>query len=299
MTDDGAWETMALVQVERVGTELAQSPDWQARPVLVRGADGTGMASALPAKGGRSPSRGLHRGVVIHYHADRRKAVRPCMLCVPRTASRLCRGRDACRGGVSAVTLWLAGCGGPQSALDPAGRGAERIADLFWWMAAGAVVIWLAVVGLAIYAMRVRPEAAQPERGRVPHHWWRRCATDGGAGCAPCIRARADAGSPEAGAGEQSADRRLRQSSGGGGSAISRQRQRRGRRTRQRDPPARRRAGGVSPGEPRCHPLLLDSLPWRQTRHDSRAREPAGPWSRPGPASSAASAPSTAGPRTP
>ena len=55
--------------------------------------------------------------------------------------------------------LLMAGCGGPQSALDPAGRGAERIADLFWWMAAGAAIIWLAVIGLAIYAMRVRPEA--------------------------------------------------------------------------------------------------------------------------------------------
>ena len=48
--------------------------------------------------------------------------------------------------------LLLAGCDGPQSALDPAGRGAERIADLFWWMSAGAILIWLAVVSLAIYA---------------------------------------------------------------------------------------------------------------------------------------------------
>ena len=55
--------------------------------------------------------------------------------------------------------LWLAGCGGPQSALAPAGRGAERIAELFWWMTAGAMVIWLAVVGLAVYAMRVRHAA--------------------------------------------------------------------------------------------------------------------------------------------
>ncbi|HSK80649.1 MAG TPA: cytochrome c oxidase subunit II [Thermoanaerobaculia bacterium] len=53
--------------------------------------------------------------------------------------------------------LWLAGCSGPQSTLDPAGVGAERIAWLFWWMAAGAVVIWLAVAGLAVYAHRVRP----------------------------------------------------------------------------------------------------------------------------------------------
>lgn len=44
------------------------------------------------------------------------------------------------------------GCGGPQSALDPAGRGAQQIADLFWGMTVGAVVIWAAVVGLALRA---------------------------------------------------------------------------------------------------------------------------------------------------
>jgi cytochrome c oxidase subunit 2 len=54
--------------------------------------------------------------------------------------------------------LLLAGCSGPQSALEPAGRGAERIAEIFWGMAAGASLIWLAVVGFAIYAMRAPPE---------------------------------------------------------------------------------------------------------------------------------------------
>lgn len=53
----------------------------------------------------------------------------------------------------------LAGCSGIQSALNPAGREAERIADLFWWMAAGAVVIWLGMVVLVLYAVRIRPEA--------------------------------------------------------------------------------------------------------------------------------------------
>jgi cytochrome c oxidase subunit II len=56
-------------------------------------------------------------------------------------------------------SLLLAGCRGIQSSLDPAGREAERIANLFWWMAAGAVLIWLAVIGLTVYAIRVRPEA--------------------------------------------------------------------------------------------------------------------------------------------
>ncbi|MGH7962071.1 MAG: cytochrome c oxidase subunit II, partial [Candidatus Binatia bacterium] len=60
---------------------------------------------------------------------------------------------------VSVGALVLAGCGGPQSALNPAGLGAERIADLFWWMTVAAVFIWLVVVGLAVYAVRARPES--------------------------------------------------------------------------------------------------------------------------------------------
>ena len=59
---------------------------------------------------------------------------------------------------MAAGALWLAGCGGPQSALDPAGRGAERIASLFWWMAGGAAILWLALVGLAFYIYRARPK---------------------------------------------------------------------------------------------------------------------------------------------
>ena len=50
----------------------------------------------------------------------------------------------------------LAGCDGPQSALDPAGREASVIAELFWMMLAGAAVIWLLVVGTAVYATHVR-----------------------------------------------------------------------------------------------------------------------------------------------
>jgi cytochrome c oxidase subunit II len=66
-------------------------------------------------------------------------------------------GRDAYRRIVPAGALGLAGCSGPQSALDPAGRGAESIARLFWWMAAGGAVVWLAVIGLAVYAFHVQP----------------------------------------------------------------------------------------------------------------------------------------------
>lgn len=63
-----------------------------------------------------------------------------------------------------AVVLLLAGCSGAQSALDPAGREAGRIADLFWWMVAGTVIIWLAVIALAFYCVRARPEANSRRR---------------------------------------------------------------------------------------------------------------------------------------
>jgi cytochrome c oxidase subunit 2 len=45
-------------------------------------------------------------------------------------------------------------CEGAQSALAPAGRGAERIDELFWGMTIGFAVVWLAVVALALYAYR-------------------------------------------------------------------------------------------------------------------------------------------------
>jgi cytochrome c oxidase subunit 2 len=47
----------------------------------------------------------------------------------------------------------LPGCGGPQSALVTAGRDAERIAHLFVVMATAAVIVWAAVVAIAIYAL--------------------------------------------------------------------------------------------------------------------------------------------------
>ena len=52
----------------------------------------------------------------------------------------------------------LSACSGPQSALHPAGTGAAQTAQLFWWMCAGAAVIWLIVIGMAVYGMVVKPE---------------------------------------------------------------------------------------------------------------------------------------------
>jgi cytochrome c oxidase subunit 2 len=63
--------------------------------------------------------------------------------------------------------LLVLGCDGPQSALDPAGRAAERIAALFWWMTIGSVIIWLAVVGLALYAIHHAHEPHSREDARL------------------------------------------------------------------------------------------------------------------------------------
>lgn len=56
-------------------------------------------------------------------------------------------------------TALLVACDGQQSALDPAGAGAENIAALFWWMCGGAVLIWGAVMGIALYSTQAHPEA--------------------------------------------------------------------------------------------------------------------------------------------
>jgi cytochrome c oxidase subunit 2 len=48
---------------------------------------------------------------------------------------------------------------GAQSALEPAGRDAELLADQFWTMAIGASLIWIAVVGLAAYIIFFRTSA--------------------------------------------------------------------------------------------------------------------------------------------
>jgi cytochrome c oxidase subunit II len=49
-------------------------------------------------------------------------------------------------------------CGGPQSALAPAGRDAAQIEHLFIVMTVGAVLVWAGVVAIAVYVVRV-PES--------------------------------------------------------------------------------------------------------------------------------------------
>lgn len=59
------------------------------------------------------------------------------------------------------------GCDGQQSALAPAGRGAEEIASLFWWMVTGGALIWIVVIGLAIYALRIAPQPHNDLRAKL------------------------------------------------------------------------------------------------------------------------------------
>ena len=67
----------------------------------------------------------------------------------PRSYVRSVRGAAA-----AAATLLLTGCDGPQSALAPAGRDAERVADLFLWMSVAFAIVWAAVVALAVLVTR-------------------------------------------------------------------------------------------------------------------------------------------------
>lgn len=50
----------------------------------------------------------------------------------------------------------LTGCEGPQSSLEPAGRDAAQMAELYWLMAIGSVVIWALVTALALHALYAR-----------------------------------------------------------------------------------------------------------------------------------------------
>lgn len=83
-------------------------------------------------------------------------------LAAPALPRRATDGRAV---SVAAAAIALTGCDGAQSTLAPAGRGAEQVAELFWWMAGGAAVIWVAVIALAIYASRVHPESYSRRAG--------------------------------------------------------------------------------------------------------------------------------------
>ena len=55
----------------------------------------------------------------------------------------------------------------PQSTLHTAGREAEMIAELFWWLAGVGLVVWLLVVGLAIYASHTHIESLSRRKASI------------------------------------------------------------------------------------------------------------------------------------
>lgn len=57
---------------------------------------------------------------------------------------------------LATLAFSLVGCSGEQSALEPAGREATRIARLFWWMAGGTVIVWLIMLWLGWSAVKGR-----------------------------------------------------------------------------------------------------------------------------------------------
>lgn len=61
----------------------------------------------------------------------------------------------------------LAGCDGPQSALQPAGEEADRIASLFWWMLGAGTVVWLVMIALAAHSVRSSAEGPAIRRTRI------------------------------------------------------------------------------------------------------------------------------------
>jgi len=72
--------------------------------------------------------------------------------------ARQARGEQHRRAVTAAAAAFaLSGCEGAQSSFAAAGTGAETILVLFWWMLAGAVVVWILVMALALYATRGRP----------------------------------------------------------------------------------------------------------------------------------------------
>ncbi|HDZ57730.1 MAG TPA: cytochrome c oxidase subunit II [Pseudomonas xinjiangensis] len=62
-------------------------------------------------------------------------------------------------GAALSILLFSTGCERRQSALHPASVNAERIADLFWWMVGGGLIIWAVVMAIAFFATRAHPEA--------------------------------------------------------------------------------------------------------------------------------------------
>ena len=64
------------------------------------------------------------------------------------------------------AALACGGCAGPQSALDPGGRGAEQLAELFWILLAGSAAIWLGSVTVWVWASYASRRPVDEARAR-------------------------------------------------------------------------------------------------------------------------------------
>lgn len=99
-----------------------------------------------------------------HEHICRR-TLKPELKCFLECSNRdLTRVR---RWGLAIALLTFSSCQGEQSALAPAGRGSEQIAELWWWMVSGATVIWLIVTGLLLYAIYGHPPENRRQAGML------------------------------------------------------------------------------------------------------------------------------------
>lgn len=74
-----------------------------------------------------------------------------------------CVSPGAIRTNVVCMSL-LTGCGGPQSALEPAGADAARVADLWWLLFAIATVVMASVTSLLLVALFRRRQRTEPQR---------------------------------------------------------------------------------------------------------------------------------------
>ena len=81
-------------------------------------------------------------------------------------AARNLRHRPALVAAVALPAL-LAGCDSPRSMLDPAGTDAERIAVLAWWLFGSAAAVWVLVIGLAVFATRIRQRRHSESAARL------------------------------------------------------------------------------------------------------------------------------------
>lgn len=85
---------------------------------------------------------------------------------VPGTRGTTSKSMPPFRVAFPALFLLVA-CEGEQSVLAPAGRDAQTLSTLFWVMCAGAVVIWLLINGLFVYAYRVNRERMSPRNAEA------------------------------------------------------------------------------------------------------------------------------------